>query len=96
MNITEEVLQIMAGQIEALLIEQREGIDRMYHKIGGALRISLVADLSSSTLGVTVDYKLSYPLEPPNEPALKQTVKLHKVINPDQADMGFAGKEGER
>ena len=80
MDITTEILQTVAGQIEALLIEQAEGIAYSANKLPDGVKLSITVHLLPMIDQVSVDYQLSYALEPEPEPATKQTVKKHQEI----------------
>jgi hypothetical protein len=79
MEITGEVLQVVAGEIEKLLIEQRDGINYAYVKLNEC-KVSLTIDFLPLIDQISVDYQLSYSLEPKPEPRTKQTVKRHSTI----------------
>ena len=84
-EITESVLQIIAGTIEKLLIEQQEGIAFAYKKIPDGIKVSIGINLDTTSQGIEVNYTVNYPLEPAPEPAQKQTVKKREIINSQQA-----------
>lgn len=87
-KITEGVLQIVAGDIEKLLLEQREGIAGVFEKMfTEGVKVTITAEFRPSSNGVATEYSLSYPLEPKPEPALKRTVKFKHTINEDQAEI---------
>jgi hypothetical protein len=86
-EITNEVLQIIAGKIEGLLVENQEGIAFAYRKIPDGMKISIGVNLDPKSNGIEVNYTVNYPLEPAPEPAQKQTVKLKQIINESQYDM---------
>jgi len=86
-QITEGTLQTIAGTIEALLIEQQEGINFAYRKIPDGIKISIGVNLDPTSQGVEVNYTVNYPLEKTPEPAQKQTVKKKQIINEAQTDM---------
>jgi hypothetical protein len=87
-QITEGVLQIVAGDIEKLLLEQQEGIAGVYKKMGTeGLKVTIAVDFCPSSEGVVTNYSLSYPLEVKPEPILKQTIKFKHTINEDQVPL---------
>lgn len=79
-EITEDVLCSIAGVVESLLLEQREGIAFAYQKIPKGLKVNIGITLDQKGDGVAVSYSLGYPLEPKPEPIEKQTVKKKHVI----------------
>jgi hypothetical protein len=85
-KITIAALQEMAGHIERLLIEKQGGIDFAFNKIPDDLRINISIDVEH-TIPPTVNYSVSYPLEPKPEPVTKDKITLKKVIG--QGDMGL-------
>ncbi len=89
--ITEGVLQIIAGDIEKLLLEKREAIADSYQRIKDGIKLTIGVNLDHSSNGVVVNYSLSFPLEASPEPPLKASVKLKHIINEAQPDM-FEGK----
>lgn len=86
-NISEGVLQVIAGDIEGLLLEQREGIDFSYRKISDGIKLSISISLDPTAQGVSTEYSLSYPLEQKPDPAQKQTVKKKRVISEEQEEL---------
>ncbi len=90
-EITNEILQKIAGSIETLLIEQREGISFAYKKIPDGIKVSIGLNLDPTSQGIEVNYTLSYPLQPTPEPAEKCTVKKKEIINMT-ADLPLADK----
>ena len=86
-EITESVLQIIAGTIENLLIEQQEGIAHAYKKISTGIKLSISINLDTTNQGLEVNYTINYPLEPAPDPAQKQTVKKKEII--DEKQMGL-------
>lgn len=83
--ITNEVLQQIAGTIEALLIEQQEGIAFAFGKIPEGIKVTIGIDLDKMSQGLEVNYTVNYPLESAPEPAQKQKVKKREIINGNQA-----------
>ena len=80
-EITESTLQTIAGTIEALLIEQREGIAFAYKKIPDGIKLSIGVNLDPTSQGVCVTYNLSFPLQPTPEPPEKCKVMKQETIN---------------
>lgn len=92
-KITESLLQVVAGDIEKLLLENQEQISFAYLKIPDGIKISLGINLDPSSQGVVVSYDLSFDLEPKPEAALKHKVKYKHTIDELQQSMEFIGKE---
>lgn len=86
-TITEGILMQIAGDIEALLLEQQKGIAFSFDKITEGIKISVSVSLDQSADGVVTEYNLSYPLEPKPEPATKATVKKKRIINENQGNL---------
>ena len=86
-EITIATIQTIAGTIEALLLEQQEGINFSYKKIPDGIKVSIGVNLDPTSQGVEVNYTLNYPLEANPEPAQKQTVKKKQIINEGQANI---------
>jgi hypothetical protein len=76
---TNEVLQEIAKDIEKLLIEKQEQIEWAFKKVPDGFKISIGVNIEH-TIPPTVDYSVSFPMEPAREPIIKETVKLRKVI----------------
>lgn len=89
-GITEGVLQQITGDIEKMLLEEKEGIDFSFRKINGGTKLSIGVVLSPSDKGVVTEYSVSYPLEQKQEPAQKQTIRLKKTINDNQTSIETA------
>lgn len=83
-HITEGVLQVVAGDIEKLLLEQQEGIAFAYNKISDGIKLTISITMDRTAQGVQVEHALSYPLEARPEPPQKQTVRLKRIISEDQ------------
>jgi hypothetical protein len=94
-EITESVSQIIAGELEKLLLEEHEGIAFAYQKIPDGIKLSIGVNLDPTSQGIAVNYQPSYPLEPAPEPASKQTVKKKSIINEGQASMEFLATKCE-
>ncbi len=92
-QITETFLQVVAGDIEKLLLENAENIDFAYRKIPDGIKLSLGISLDPSSGGIVVNYDLGFDLEPKPEPPAKHKVKLRHVIDDGQAEMEFVGQE---
>ena len=92
-HITEGVLQVVAGDIEKLLLEQQEGIAFAYNKISDGIKLTISITMDRTAQGVQVEHALSYPLEARPEPPQKHKVKFKRTIDEGQAAMEFIGKE---
>lgn len=92
-EITESLLQAIAGDIEKLLIEDRESIAFAYKKMQSGIKLSMGITLDPSAEGIVVNYNLAFDLEPKPEPPEKHKVTLKRVINEGQAALEFLGKE---
>ena len=73
-EITELVLQQMAGKIEQILSENQEAIAYANKKVDG-LKLSISIILDQTAKGLELEYDLSFPLEPKMEP-----IKKHKSV----------------
>lgn len=92
-NITESFLQVVAGDIEKLLLENFEQIAFAYIKIPDGIKLSLGITLDPSSQGIVVNYDLSFDLEEKPEPPEKHKVKFKHTIDELQSSMEFLGKE---
>jgi hypothetical protein len=92
-EITESLLQIIAGDIEKLLLENFEQISFAYLKIPDGIKLSLGISLDPSSKGVVVNYDMSFDLEQKPEPPEKHKVKFKHTIDESQTAMEFLGKE---
>lgn len=92
--INAEVLQVIAGKIEAILIEQAEAIAYSYKTLN-TLKISISVNLDPILDGVEVDYQISFPLEPKPEPVTKQVVKHHQKIGTAEAGLMALMQSGD-
>jgi len=92
-QITEAFLQVVAGDIEKLLLENQKNIDFAYHKIPDGIKLSLGISLDPSSGGIVVNYDLGFDLEPKPEPPVKHKVKLRHVIDEGQLAFDYLGKE---
>ena len=88
-EVTEGVLQRIAGKIEALLLEEEEGIAKSYQRIYDGIKISIGVELDRSADGLVVNYSMNYPLEAKPEAQVKQTVKAKEIINENQTELTF-------
>ena len=92
-KITEELLQIVAGDVEKLLIENAEQIAFAYQNIPDGIKVSLGISLDPSSQGVVVNYDLSFDLQEKAPAPEKHKVKFKHTIDPGQTAMEFIGKE---
>ena len=86
-EITDDVLQAISGDIEKLLLEQREGIAFACRKIPEGIKVSIGVELDQTTDGVAVNYTVTYPLEPKPETRHKQKVQQAAMINFCRGDL---------
>jgi hypothetical protein len=87
-DISNETLQKIAGTIEALLIEQQEGIAFAYKRIPDGIKVSIGVNLDPISTGVCVSYTVSYPLQAAPVPAEKCTVKKQEMIGDSEPLFG--------
>jgi len=92
-KITEAFLQAISGDIEKLLLEDRENISFAYEKIQTGLKLSLGITLDPVANGIIVNYSFGFDLEPKPEPPEKHTVKYKHTYSEGQMAMEFLGKE---
>ena len=93
MEITELYLDMIAGDIKALLMEQREGIAYTFARIPDGLKISIGVTIDQIGDSVNVvDYALSYDLQPKPEPSKRARVKSQRVISRDQVELALGGE----
>lgn len=92
-EITGELLQIVAGDIEKLLLENHEQIAFAYQNIPDGIKVSLGISLDPSSQGVVVNYDLSFDLQEKAPAPEKHKVKFKHTIDPGQTAMEFLGKE---
>jgi len=92
-KITEKLLQIVAGDVEKLLIENAEQIAFAYQNIPDGIKVSLGISLDPSSQGVVVNYDLSFDLQEKAPAPEKHKVKFKHTIDPSQTAMEFLGKE---
>ena len=94
-GITQDILMTVAGTIEALLIEQQEGIAKGYNEIPD-FKLSIAVTLDPTSKGVEADYTLTYALEAPREPIVKAKVQKHQVLsNQEELDLKVYKLGGE-
>lgn len=86
-KITPDVLMKISGTIEALFLEQQEGIAFAFDNIPN-LKLSITVNLDPTSEGVEANYSLTYALEAPREAVKKLVVKKCEVINSTQ-DLPF-------
>jgi hypothetical protein len=88
MTITDEVLQEISGDIEKLLLENREMISASFKVMGVAgMRLTIGVDMDPKDSGVVLNYSVSWPTSPKPAAQLKETVKLKKTINFNQTEI---------
>jgi len=92
-EITESFLQVVAGDIEKLLLEERGNIAFAYNKISSGIKLSMGIALDPSSSGIVVNYSLAFDLEPKPDPPEKHKVCFKRTINEGQAAMEFIGRE---
>ena len=92
-EITESFLQVVAGDIEKLLLESQEVIAHAYKAIPDGIKLSVGINLDPSSGGIVVNYDFGFDLEPKPEPPEKHKVKLRHVIDEGQLAMDFIGNE---
>lgn len=85
-GITTDILMTISATIEALLIEQQEGIAKGYNEIPD-FKLSIVVTLDPTSKGVEADYTLTYALEAPREPVVKAKVQKHQVLTGNQEEL---------
>jgi len=79
-HITEELLQVVAGDIEKLLLESQQNINFSFTKIPDGIKLSLGINLDPSSSGIVVSYNLSFDLEPkPDAPEKYKTSYKHTI-----------------
>lgn len=85
-QITDAFLQKVAGTVEVLLLEEQEGIDFAYRKIGTGIKVSIGLNFDPSADGIVVSYDLNYAIEPRPDPPEKRAIKKKETINVNQLD----------
>ncbi len=83
-EITQTFLQVVAADIEKLLLEDQENIAFAYRKIPDGIKLSIGINLDPSSQGIVVNYDFGFDLEPKPEPIEKHKVKMKHTINEDQ------------
>ncbi|MFA5323167.1 MAG: hypothetical protein WC373_10895 [Smithella sp.] len=91
-QITESFLQVVAADIEKLLLEDQGNIAFAYQKIPDGIKLSIGINLDPSSQGIVVNYDFGFDLEPKPEPPEKHKVKMKHTINEAQSSMEFLGK----
>jgi hypothetical protein len=91
-EITESFLQAVAGDVEKLLLEDRENIAFAFTKIPDGIKLNLGINLDWSKDGIVVNYALAFDLEPKPEPIEKHKVVMKRIINQAQAALEFISK----
>lgn len=84
--ITKDILQEMAGDIEKMLLEEREQIEWAFRRVPDGFKLSISVNIEH-TVPPTVEYNISYALEPAREPIQKQKATLKKVIGQAELDV---------
>jgi hypothetical protein len=80
-EITESFLQVVAGDIEKLLLENQEILAFSYKKIPDGIKVSMGISFDPSSNGIVVNYDMSFDLEQKPEPPGKHKVKFKHIIN---------------
>ncbi len=88
-EISNDFLQVIAGDIEKLLIENQSQMDWAFRQLSGEMKISMSANLDSNGDGITVNYDLSFDLEPKPDPPEKHKVKYKHTVNLSQQELPF-------
>jgi len=91
-KITEELLQIVAGDVEKLLIENAEQIAFAYQNIPDGIKVSLGISLDPSSQGVVVNYDLSFDLQEKAPAPEKHKVKFKHTIDPAKPRWNFSAR----
>jgi hypothetical protein len=74
-EITESFLQVVAGDIEKLLIKDQDNINFAYKKIQTGVKVSIGITFDPTADGISVSYDVGFDLEPKPEPPAKHKVK---------------------
>ena len=85
-RITNEILQEMAADLEKLLLEKQEQIEWAFKHVPDGFKISIGVNIEH-TVPPTVEYSVSFPLEPAHEPIQKDKSTLKKVIGQTEMDL---------
>ena len=92
-EITESFLQVVAGDIEKLLLENQEKLNFAYTKIPDGIKVNMGISLDPSSDGIVVSYSITFDMEPKPEAPTKHKVTYKHVINEKQVALEFIGKE---
>lgn len=92
-KITELLLQQISGDLERLLVEDRENINFAYKKQNGTLKMGIGITFDQGADGIVVEFAAAYDLEPKPEPPEKHKLKYKHTYNEGQMAMEFIGKE---
>ena len=80
-EVTDATLSTIAGTIERLLLEEREGIAGASKSIGEeGFKITIGVTLDRTTEGFIASYKVGYPLSPRPEPVQRQKIEKRETI----------------
>lgn len=85
-NITESFLQVVAGDIEKLLLENQESIAFAYEKIQTGMKVALGITFDPTAGGISVSYDLGHDLEPKAPAPEKHKVKFCHIIDSTQTN----------
>ena len=84
MEINDDFLQIIAGDVEKLLMESKDSIGASYLKMG-EVKVTLAITMSAAGDGViVVNYDLGHDLEPKPDPSPRIKVKFKRRVSDDQ------------
>ena len=86
-EISNSLLQAVAGDIEKLLLEDQENIAFAFKKQPDGIRLNLGINMDYSKEGIVVNYGLSFKLEPAAKAPEKHMVRLKRIINENQVDL---------
>lgn len=86
-EITEGFIQVVAGDLEKLMFENRDAMNFAYKKIKDGMKIGIGITLDPSTDGIVVNYSLGFDLEVKAPPPEKQKVNFKRTINEAQATL---------
>lgn len=91
----EESLLKISGDIEALLLEQREGIIYALKKISKGVKMTIGIDFDHPNPNTLIcTFKGNYPLEPKPDAQIKRTFEKKVVIKFNQDDLPFEEQGG--
>ena len=85
-HLSKQMLQEMAGDIEKLLLEKQKAIEWAFRRVPYGFKISIGLNIEH-TVPPTVEYSVSFPLEPAHEPIQKEKTTLKKVIGQTEMDL---------